>query len=102
MWTKITRKKYGREKLRFASDTTDVEWSVIQPLLLLPNKSALLTAARLATSRCGRLRDRKERCAYAQLIAEAFGIARKRAPLVPNDGQRLSKRFAPVRNADKT
>jgi transposase len=38
MWTKITRKKYGREKLRFASDTTDAEWSVIEPLLPLPNK----------------------------------------------------------------
>ena len=46
MWTKITRKKYGREKLRFASDTTDVEWSVIQPLLLLPNKRGAI---------CGRL-----------------------------------------------
>jgi transposase len=33
MWTKITRKKYGREKLRYASDTTDEEWSVIEPLL---------------------------------------------------------------------
>ena len=38
MWTKITRKKYGREKLRFASDTTDAQWSVIEPLLPLPNK----------------------------------------------------------------
>ena len=27
MWTKITRKKYGREKLRYASDTTDEEWA---------------------------------------------------------------------------
>jgi hypothetical protein len=30
MWTKIARKKYGREKLHFASDTTDAEWSVIE------------------------------------------------------------------------
>src|ERR1700686_32283 len=36
MWTKITRKKYGREKLRYASDTTDKEWSVIEPLLPAP------------------------------------------------------------------
>jgi len=33
MWTEITRLKYGREKLRYASDTTDEEWSVIEPLL---------------------------------------------------------------------
>jgi len=36
MWTKTTRKKYGREKLRYASDTTDEEWSVIEPLLPAP------------------------------------------------------------------
>ncbi len=33
MWTEITRKKYGREGLRYASDTTDEEWAVIEPLL---------------------------------------------------------------------
>jgi transposase len=33
MWTEITRLKYGREKLRYASDTTDEEWSMIEPLL---------------------------------------------------------------------
>ena len=38
MWTKITRKKYGREKLRYASDTTDEEWALIEPLLPLPAK----------------------------------------------------------------
>jgi transposase len=38
MWTKITRKKYGREGLRYASDTTDEEWAVIEPLLPPPNK----------------------------------------------------------------
>jgi hypothetical protein len=31
MWTEITRLKYGREKLRYASDTTDEEWSMIEP-----------------------------------------------------------------------
>lgn len=38
MWTKITRKKYGREGLRYASDTTEEEWSVIEPLLPPPAK----------------------------------------------------------------
>ena len=33
MWTEITRQKYGREGLRYASDTTDAEWAVIEPLL---------------------------------------------------------------------
>ena len=29
MWTKIARGKYGRERVRYASDMTDEEWSVI-------------------------------------------------------------------------
>jgi len=33
MWTEITRQKYGREGLRYASDTTDAEWEVIEALL---------------------------------------------------------------------
>lgn len=37
MWTEITREKYGREGLRYASDTTDEEWAVIEPLLPPPN-----------------------------------------------------------------
>jgi hypothetical protein len=30
MWTKITRPKYRRDGLRYASDTTDAEWAVIE------------------------------------------------------------------------
>jgi transposase len=32
-WTEITRSKYRREGLRYASDTTDEEWAVIAPHL---------------------------------------------------------------------
>jgi transposase len=32
-WTEITRPKYQREGLRYASDTTDEEWAVIAPRL---------------------------------------------------------------------
>jgi transposase len=32
-WTEITRPKYQREGLRYASDTADGEWAVIEPLL---------------------------------------------------------------------
>jgi len=35
-WTEITRAKYRREGLRYASDTTDDEWSVIEPHLPPP------------------------------------------------------------------
>jgi len=34
-------------------------------------------------------------------LAEVLDIARKRAPLVPHDGERLAKRFALVRNSGK-
>ena len=33
-WTKITRRKYRRDGLRYASDLTDAEWALIEPLLL--------------------------------------------------------------------
>ncbi len=32
-WTEITRRKYRREGLRYASDFTDAEWGLIEPLL---------------------------------------------------------------------
>ena len=33
MWTEITRPKYEREGLRYASDLTDREWEMIAPFL---------------------------------------------------------------------
>ena len=33
MWDEITRRQYRREGLRYASDTTDAEWAVIEPFL---------------------------------------------------------------------
>jgi transposase len=30
-WTEITRRKYRRDGLRYASDTTDAEWAVLEP-----------------------------------------------------------------------
>ena len=39
MWTEITRPKYERDLLRYASDPTDGEWKVLEPLL--PRAKAL-------------------------------------------------------------
>jgi transposase len=36
-WTKITRARYRREGLRYASDATDKEWTLIAPFLPPPN-----------------------------------------------------------------
>jgi len=33
VWTEITRPKYRRDELRYASDTTDEEWAVIAPYM---------------------------------------------------------------------
>lgn len=33
MWTEITRAQYRRKGLRYSSDTTDAEWTVLAPLL---------------------------------------------------------------------
>jgi transposase len=37
MWTATTRAQHRRDGLRFASDTTDAEWTVIAPLLPPPS-----------------------------------------------------------------
>ena len=31
MWTEITRPKYERDGLRYASDLTEAEWTLIEP-----------------------------------------------------------------------
>ena len=33
MWTETTRAQHMRDELRFASDLSDAEWAVLQPLL---------------------------------------------------------------------
>lgn len=37
-WTEITRGKYRREGLRYASDMTDAEWSLIEPFMPKVNR----------------------------------------------------------------
>ncbi|MCI0434053.1 MAG: transposase, partial [Gemmatimonadetes bacterium] len=37
-WTGITRPKYQRDGLRYASDTADQEWAVIAPHLPPPSR----------------------------------------------------------------
>ena len=36
-WTEITRMKYRRDGLRYASDSTDEEWALIEPHLPQPS-----------------------------------------------------------------
>jgi transposase len=38
VWTEITRREYRRDGLRYASDTTDEEWSVIARHLPAPSQ----------------------------------------------------------------
>ena len=38
MWTETTRKKYARCDIRYASDMTDGEWRLIEPLLPSPRR----------------------------------------------------------------
>ena len=37
-WTEITRDQYRRDGLRYASDTTDAEWRLIEPLMPPPSR----------------------------------------------------------------
>jgi transposase len=38
MWTETTRRQYGREGLRYASDVTDEEWPLVEAMLPPPKK----------------------------------------------------------------
>jgi transposase len=57
-WTEITRSKYQRDGLRYASDTTDEEWSLIEPHLPPP-------------ASCGRTRETSMR----EVVNSVFYIA---------------------------
>src|SRR5476651_622484 len=37
-WTEITRQQYRRDGLRYASDTTDAEWKLIETLMPAPSR----------------------------------------------------------------
>ncbi|MBO0712793.1 MAG: transposase [Acetobacteraceae bacterium] len=39
VWTEITRRKHRRDGLRYASDTTDNEWAIIEPFMPAPAAS---------------------------------------------------------------
>ena len=45
MWTNENRGRYDRSRLRYSSDLTDEEWSVIGPLI--PPAKRAATSARL-------------------------------------------------------
>ena len=38
-WTEITREQYRRDGLRYASDMTDAEWKMIEPLMPPPSSA---------------------------------------------------------------
>jgi len=38
-WTEITRPKYRRDGLRYASDLTDGEWGLVEPLMPGPSRN---------------------------------------------------------------
>ena len=45
-WTEITRLHYRREGLRYASDATDAEWSLIEPFMPAANSIGHVRARR--------------------------------------------------------
>jgi hypothetical protein len=72
MWTATTRAQHMRDGLRLASDVTDAEWSVVEPLLAvvssvgrppawpsreLVNAISSVLGGRLALSRVGHAAD---------------------------------------------
>lgn len=37
-WTATARQQYGRRNARYASDLTDAEWTVIEPMMPAPSR----------------------------------------------------------------
>ena len=69
MWTATTRAQHMRDGLRFASDLTDAEWAVLEPLL--PPLSPVGRAARVADAR-----DRQRRSSTCCAAASHGGCCR--------------------------
>ena len=42
-WTEITRPKYQRDELGYASDTTDEEWALIEPHIPPPGGASVVS-----------------------------------------------------------
>lgn len=57
-WTEITRARYQRDRLRYASDTTDAEWAVIEPHMPPPS-----------------VRGRKRKASLRDIVNAIFYIA---------------------------
>ncbi len=79
-WTEITRPKYQRDGLRYASDTTDEEWSLIEPHLPPP-------------ASCGRMRETSMR----EVVNSIFYIAQtgRQWRLLPPSRAQSPKDFPP-------
>ena len=60
MWTPTTRRQHSRAGLRYASDLTDAEWAMLEPML-----PAELGAAASGHGRCGRSSTRSSTCCAA-------------------------------------
>ena len=83
-WTEITRPKYQRDGLRYASDTTDEEWALIEPHIPLP-------------ASCGRPRETSMR----EVVNAIFYIAQTGCQwrLLPRGSHRPSSITASDREA---
>jgi hypothetical protein len=46
MWTATTRAQHKRDGRRFASDLTDADWAVVEPLLLPPARLRMAAPSR--------------------------------------------------------
>jgi hypothetical protein len=80
VWTEITRPKYRRDGLRYASDTTDDEWAVIAPYVPSPrrrgrSRTTALRAVHLLTDTAG--------IRIAGIVHEASIQNRDVAPTLP-------------------
>jgi transposase len=72
MWTETTRRQYRREDLRYASEMTDAEWALIEPLLP--------AAKRLGRPRCVPLRAVVEALLYLLPTASPWRLLPREFP----------------------
>ena len=70
MWTTKNRPRYDRDKLRYPSDLTDEEWSLIEPLIP-PAKRGGRKRVEPARIRLGMEQSSEHRCTFREVACAA-------------------------------
>ncbi len=75
-WTATARRQYGRRNLRYPSDLTDAEWTVIEPMMPPPSRLGRPRKTDEAHPRCASLSELRKSHTSTTAIAVARVLVR--------------------------